>query len=229
VKDVQQALFVHAKPVSVGLGKTTDIPLRRFCVERCTPGSPAPDALPSERIAEPHEKVETTPSKPSLLDWHRTRNDPFKHDWELIASWVLAHPERNSGELFRELQRLFPERYQPSHLRTFQRGIRKIRAQLREMLEGQCLEGRLQTALPDLASSEKPEQETGKTTDPVAIMLPPQVIRVRYTCKDQRCCPTSFQRKRRRVRREEQPASWCRMLPYQTSRTVTRCAPGSIA
>jgi hypothetical protein len=38
----------------------------------------------------------------------------------------IANPERSSGGIFRELQRLSPGRYQPLHIRTLQRGMRKI-------------------------------------------------------------------------------------------------------
>ena len=67
-----------------------------------------------------------------VLGWRRTHNDPFEGAWEHIASWVQANPERSSGDIFRELQRLSPGRYQPLHIRTLQRGLRKIRAFLLE-------------------------------------------------------------------------------------------------
>ncbi|BCL83687.1 hypothetical protein ccbrp13_61520 [Ktedonobacteria bacterium brp13] len=137
VKALQQALFVHSASVSPR-SEGELIPLRRFCVEDCLMASFAPsltpDALIPETIAAQHEKPEELPSTRLLLEWHRTRNDPFKDVWELIASWVLAHPERTSGEILRELQHLFPEHYQVSHLRTLQRGLRKIRARLRAMV-----------------------------------------------------------------------------------------------
>jgi site-specific recombinase XerD len=40
---------------------------------------------------------------------------------------VRTNPTRSSGDILRELQSLFPGRYEVSHLRTLQRGIRKIR------------------------------------------------------------------------------------------------------
>ena len=43
-------------------------------------------------------------------------------------SWLVANPERSSGDIFRELQRRTPGRYQPLQIRTLQRGMRKIRA-----------------------------------------------------------------------------------------------------
>ncbi len=55
-------------------------------------------------------------------------------------SWLLANPERSSGDIFRELQRLSPGRYQPLQIRTLQRGMRKIRAYLLETFEEQWQE-----------------------------------------------------------------------------------------
>ena len=63
----------------------------------------------------------------SVLDWRRTSKDPFAGQWQQILSWVQANPTRSSGDVLRELQCLFPGRYERSHLRTLQRGIRKIR------------------------------------------------------------------------------------------------------
>src|SRR5438067_436563 len=50
----------------------------------------------------------------------------------------MAHnPERSSGDIFRELQRRSPGRYQPLQIRTLQRGMRKIRVYLLETREEQ--------------------------------------------------------------------------------------------
>jgi len=48
-----------------------------------------------------------------VLGWRRTHKDPFKGEWEQITSWLTANPERSSGDIFRELQRRSPGRYQP--------------------------------------------------------------------------------------------------------------------
>jgi hypothetical protein len=52
-------------------------------------------------------------------------------------SWVIANPERSSGDIFRELQHRSPGRYQPLQIRTLQRGMRRIRAHLLETFEEQ--------------------------------------------------------------------------------------------
>jgi len=85
----------------------------------------------SERDEVPHEEQK----RASVLDWRRTSKDPFAGQWEQILTWVQANPTRSSGDILRELQCLFPGRYERSHLRTLQRGIRKIRAQVLQVHE----------------------------------------------------------------------------------------------
>ncbi len=68
-----------------------------------------------------------------LLEWHRTCNNPFQEQWEVIAEWVCADPTRSCRAMFEELRRVTPDHYQPSHLRTLQRGVHKIRARLAEV------------------------------------------------------------------------------------------------
>ena len=53
-----------------------------------------------------------------MLCWRRTHKDPFEGEWEQILTWLVANPERSSGDIFRELQRLSPGRYQPLPIRT---------------------------------------------------------------------------------------------------------------
>ncbi|MFL5652992.1 MAG: hypothetical protein ACJ8CB_02265 [Ktedonobacteraceae bacterium] len=72
-----------------------------------------------------------------VLGWRRTHKDPFEGEWEQIRACLLANPERSSGDIFRELQRLSPGRYHPLQIRTLQRGMRKIRAHLLQTFEEQ--------------------------------------------------------------------------------------------
>ena len=72
-----------------------------------------------------------------MLGWGRTHKDPFEGEWEQILSWLVANPERSSGDIFRELQRRSPSRYHPLQIRTLQRGMRNIRASLLETVEEQ--------------------------------------------------------------------------------------------
>ena len=75
-----------------------------------------------------------------MLGWRHTHKDPFEGEWERIFSWLVANPERSSGDIFRELQRRSPGRYQPLQIRTLQRGMRKIRAYLLQTVEEQWQE-----------------------------------------------------------------------------------------
>src|SRR3989442_10772443 len=70
----------------------------------------------------------------------------------------MAHnPERSSGDIFRELQRRSPGRYQPLQIRTLQRGMRKIRASLLETFEEQWQEEVIcGLSPPPVSSTENP-------------------------------------------------------------------------
>ena len=133
-KQVQQALFRYA----TGVVPQSEKRRRLFAYERfrVVGTSLVPcvaDALshtPSvTRLAEEGGNEEKA-TLLSLLEWHRTRNDPFQEQWDLIAEWVRADPTRSCRAMFEELRRLTPDHYQPSHLRTLQRGVCKIRARL---------------------------------------------------------------------------------------------------
>jgi hypothetical protein len=107
-------------------------PLRIFSVERCMTG-----ALPIEgSVPDPTAGLQTLyreqERRKRVLGWRHTHKDPFAGEWEQIFSWLIANPERSSGDIFRELQRRSPGRYQPLQIRTLQRGMRKIRAFLLE-------------------------------------------------------------------------------------------------
>jgi hypothetical protein len=49
-----------------------------------------------------------------------THKDPFKGVWDQIFSCLVASPELSSGDIFWELQRSSPGRYQPLQIRTLQ-------------------------------------------------------------------------------------------------------------
>jgi hypothetical protein len=77
--------------------------------------------------------------EPSLLEqretidplaWPRTRRDPFQGEWDSIFFCLQAMPELTAGVLFRHRQRRTPERYHAGHLRSLQRGLRRLRMYL---------------------------------------------------------------------------------------------------
>jgi len=137
LEQLQQAVFHCAVNCSPFVPSTTPAPIRVFSVEHCTAGN-----VPAERSApDPAAVLHTLNRKQErrkhVLGWRRTRKDPFEGEWEQVLSWLVAHPERSSGDIFRELQRRSPGRYHPMQIRTLQRGMRKIRAYLLETREEQ--------------------------------------------------------------------------------------------
>src|SRR5216683_5826276 len=74
-------------------------------------------------------------TRPGFLEADLVAHCGGNSEWERILTWICAHPERSTRDLFEELQRLFPGRYTLSHYPALQRGVRKIRAHLRKQAE----------------------------------------------------------------------------------------------
>jgi len=132
LEQLQLAVFRCAVGCAPVISPIPSASIRVFSVDNCTMGK-----LPEERsVADPTAGLETLyreqERRKQVLGWRRTRKDPFKGEWEQITSWLIANPERSSGNIFRELQRRSPGRYQPLQIRTLQRGMRKIRTYLLE-------------------------------------------------------------------------------------------------
>jgi len=103
-----------------------------FALADCTTGPLSAE----DRIIDPAVallKMREQQHRQHCVDWRNTKNDPFMGVWEQIASWVIAHPERSVGDIFRDLQHLYPGRYRPGQFRTLQRGVGKIRTRLLEI------------------------------------------------------------------------------------------------
>jgi hypothetical protein len=153
LKRLQKALFRCAVEGNPFVAHASSLPICVFAVEQCrtalgpAEGSAldAPPGLPV--LYQEQEK------RKRVLGWRRTHNDPFMGGWERITSWLQANPERSSGDIFRELQRLSPGRYQPLQIRILQRGMRKIRANLLETVEEQWQTEVIHGALPQQVSS----------------------------------------------------------------------------
>ncbi|HEX6478165.1 MAG TPA: transposase family protein [Ktedonobacteraceae bacterium] len=140
LEQLQQAVFRCAVGCSPFVSSPRSDPLHVFSGEQCTAGT-----LPEERNApDPTAGLETLyreqERRKRVLGWRRTHKDPFEGEWEQIFSWLQANPERSSGDIFRELQHCSPGRYQPLQIRTLQRGMRKIRASLLQIVEEQWQE-----------------------------------------------------------------------------------------
>jgi hypothetical protein len=134
---LQQAIFRCAVSCSPFVSNTPSASIRVFSMEYCTAGKfPAEGSIP-DPAAEFRTLYREQERRKRVLGWRRTQKDPFAGEWEQITSWVIANPERSSGDIFRELQRRSPGQYQPLQIRTLQRGMRKIRAHLLETFEEQ--------------------------------------------------------------------------------------------
>jgi len=137
LEQLQQAVFRCAVSCSPFVPNTHSIPIRDFSIERCTAGMFRSSRRASDPAAVLHTLYQEQERRKRVLGWRRIQKDPFEGEWEQIMSWLVANPERSSGDIFRELQHLSPGLYQPLQIRTLQRGIRKIRAHLLETREEQ--------------------------------------------------------------------------------------------
>jgi hypothetical protein len=137
LEQLQKAAFRCAVSCAPFVPNLPPAPLRAFSVDDCTAGAlQASGSLPNPAVLF-HTLYKEQERRKRVLGWRRTQKDPFDGEWEQILSWLIANPERSSGGIFRELQCLSPGRYQPLHIRTLQRGMRKIRAYLLETFEEQ--------------------------------------------------------------------------------------------
>jgi hypothetical protein len=140
LEQLQQAVFRCAGSCSPFVPSPSSASIHVFSVERCTPGNvPAERSVP-DPAAGFHTLYREQERRKRVLGWRRTHKDLFEGEWEQITSWVIANPERSSWDIFRELQRRSPGRYQPLQIRTLRRGMRKIRAYLLQTFEEQWQE-----------------------------------------------------------------------------------------
>jgi hypothetical protein len=148
LEQLQQAVFRCAVGCSPFVSSLLFDSLHVFSVEQCTAGK-----HPEERsVPTPKAGLETLyleqERRKRVLGWRRTHKDPFEGEWEQVFSWLQANPERSSGDIFRELQRRSPGRYQPLQIRTLERGMRKIRAYVLETRKEQWQEQVIQGPSP---------------------------------------------------------------------------------
>jgi hypothetical protein len=93
-----------------------------------------------------------------VRDWSRRMNDPFQGEWEQIHVYVQSRPMASAGEIFREWQRRFPERFVEAHLSLLQRRLREMRASL-AVSQAEPDGGQRDAATASHASSEPPRRE----------------------------------------------------------------------
>ena len=137
LKQLQQAVFRCATSCSPVISPIPSGPLCVFSEDDCTAGKHSEERSVPDPKAGLGTLYREQERRKRVLGWRRTHKDPFAGEWEQIFSWLVANPERSSGDIFRELQRLSPGRYQPLQIRTLQRGMQKIRRYLLESIEEQ--------------------------------------------------------------------------------------------
>jgi hypothetical protein len=131
LEQLQKAVF-HCAVSCPFASNNPSVTIRVFSLVECTAGNvPGGGSVP-DPAATFHTLYREQERRKRVLGWRRTHKDPFEGEWEQVLSWLVANPERSSGDIFRELQRRSPGRYQPLQIRTLQRGMRKIRAHLLE-------------------------------------------------------------------------------------------------
>jgi len=158
-QQAQQTLFCCVTGVVLQSEKRRRLlACERFCVVGRSLVPSAADAVLRREFGTGRGEEEQSATA-SLLEWHRTCNDPFQEQWDLIAKWVCVDPTRSCRAMFEELRRLSPDHYQPSHLRTLQRGVRKIRARLPDRGVPQQENMQNGEVSPSLVSDERVQQQ----------------------------------------------------------------------
>ncbi len=85
MEQLQQATF-RCEAGRSSASQTPPPPLVPFDLARCVA-----ELVPVEGD-EADEPPDMKPKQASVLDWKRTRNDPFVDQWEQILAWVQANP-----------------------------------------------------------------------------------------------------------------------------------------
>ena len=150
---LQQVVFCSAASYSPFVSSLLSTPICIFSVEHCLAGKLPVEGIVLDPVASLHSLYREQERRKRVLGWRRTQKDPFGGEWEQILSWLVTNPERSSGDIFRELQRISPGRYQPLQIRTLQRGMRKIRAYLLETFEEQWQDEVIRGQVPPPVSS----------------------------------------------------------------------------
>jgi hypothetical protein len=118
LEQLQQAVFRCAISCAPFVSNTPAAPIRVFSVERCAMGALSVEGMARDPAAALRTLYREQGRRKRVLGWRRTQKDPYAGEWEQVTAWLLVNPERSSGDIFRELQRLSPGRYQPLQIRT---------------------------------------------------------------------------------------------------------------
>jgi hypothetical protein len=100
LEQLQKALFRCAVEGNPFVANASSLPIRVFAVKQCRTElgaveesiSGVPAGLPA--LYQEQEK------RKRVLCWRRIHKDPFQGEWERIASWLQANPEREPRRHF---------------------------------------------------------------------------------------------------------------------------------
>ena len=130
LEHLQKALWRHAiTPETTSASQTPGSTLR-FSVESVSEEKLPTDGLPHtppSLLKQERKRRYQKSGRPH--DW-RTRKDPFEGVWDEVTGWLQERPELTAAEIFRELERRYPDRWRPTQARTFRRGVQKVRNRL---------------------------------------------------------------------------------------------------
>jgi len=73
-------------------------------------------------------------SKPKAIRYWRSRIDPFESVWPQMITWLEADPDQTGHQLFDLLRNTYPGVYPDGQLRTLQRRVKDLRAQMARKL-----------------------------------------------------------------------------------------------
>ncbi len=118
VEQLQQAVWRGVVTSFVLIPTPSPASIVSFCVQHCLPEGYLPEEQGTVAASVRPWLQDDPQPEMEMPDWARTMRDPFEGEWDLILSLVFAHPQWSGRTLLQELQRLFPGRYQPSHLST---------------------------------------------------------------------------------------------------------------
>jgi hypothetical protein len=130
LEHLQKALWRHAVTSEMISASQTPGSTLRFSVESVSEEKLPTDGLPHtppSLLKQQRKRRYQKSGRPH--DW-RTRQDPFEGVWEEVTGWLQERPELTAAEIFRELERRYPDRWRPTQARTLRRGVQKVRNRL---------------------------------------------------------------------------------------------------
>lgn len=137
LEQLQKALFLHAVQPGLIAERQATTTLQMFSAKLCAQEKVPTEGIPGTQpslLRKERKRRSQRSGRPH--DW-RTRKVPFEGEWEDISAWLQANPALTGVEIFQKLVQRSPGRYRPTQVRTLQRHLGKLRAQLLVMFDDQ--------------------------------------------------------------------------------------------